>query len=289
MTVRARSRSSGGSVARVCATCVLCASTARRATAPSCRCFSTSSSCRSSAAMISRVARDLRPQRGFAHGGGDDVRCEREVGAVELEAAVIDLRLQPFEFAPVAAEDVQRVRHVDRRVVQIEDPRRRQNCPMSDRPPGTSRASPRHWRQRPGRAARPSWRRSFPSPAAASPRAAASVGLSPMASRIRRSSASERNSVHHCSAMVPPGTNRCAAPPNPVHRPFRVAAAFRCSASSAGAAVPGNRDRRRNSQASSRKIRLAPRCVSYSRIGFLVDYGLSAGPTASQLGREPGN
>src|SRR6185437_2957234 len=63
---------------------------------------------------------DLRAQRCFPYRGGDDVRRQREMSGGKLIILIVDQRLQRFELTPVAAGDVERVRHVDRRVVQIE-------------------------------------------------------------------------------------------------------------------------------------------------------------------------
>ena len=158
-----RARARAGAASRASAR-PACSARARRgaATAPSCRWR-----CDELELPLLRrddLARgvDLRAQRGLAHGRGDDVRREREVGAIELVAAVIDLRLQPFELAPVAAEHVERVRDVHRGVVQIEDASgRHPDCPRATAAGESSRASPKRWRRRRGRATPPSRRRRF--------------------------------------------------------------------------------------------------------------------------------
>ena len=69
-------------------------------------------------------ARDLRgrrhlcAQRRFGDGGGHDIRGEREVAGLEQASLVIRLRLQRFDLAANAAEDVERVGDVHARAVQ---------------------------------------------------------------------------------------------------------------------------------------------------------------------------
>ncbi len=77
---------------------------------------------------------DLRAQRCLPDGSGHDVRRQREVSARELVVLVVDQRLQRFELAPVAAGDVECIRHIDRRVVQIEN--RRSGIGLAERDAG---------------------------------------------------------------------------------------------------------------------------------------------------------
>ena len=60
---------------------------------------------------------DLLAQRRFAKSGGRDVRRERKVSSLELEALEFDPRLQRLELASRAARDVDGVGDVDRGVV----------------------------------------------------------------------------------------------------------------------------------------------------------------------------
>ena len=64
---------------------------------------------------------DLRSQRRLSNRGGCQVGRQRQVSRLQLEVGVVDLRFERLDLAPDAAEHIQRVRHVDRRVVQREN------------------------------------------------------------------------------------------------------------------------------------------------------------------------
>src|SRR6267378_8587891 len=72
---------------------------------------------------IDDIARraDLLAQRRLAEHGGRDVPRQRKVGGLELKALELYARLQRLELAPRATRHVDRIGHVDRGVVQIED------------------------------------------------------------------------------------------------------------------------------------------------------------------------
>ena len=60
------------------------------------------------------------PAQGASRCRGHDVRCERETGSLQLEALVVDPRLQRLQLATRLAEQVEGVRDVHRGVVQGE-------------------------------------------------------------------------------------------------------------------------------------------------------------------------
>ena len=64
---------------------------------------------------------DLAAQRGLGDRRDHDVRCQRQIGGLDLEALHVGERLQRFHRAPIEAPDVERVGDLQLRGIEIVD------------------------------------------------------------------------------------------------------------------------------------------------------------------------